>query len=169
MVSIVTLHRTPSSFFLHRCLPSFSCLFTYNMSPSQTQPQLHQAYFISITDNGPQSFGQELYLTTFGPGFPSPIGAGQFGAARWLQLDPGDPFTYSLVTNSEQLLEPFRSPPITGQFLYLEHVVVGAGASLTINLVFQGAQPNQAKKLIFGGLTKGKTLTAGSKTSTTPL
>ena len=138
-------------------------------SPTQAEPQLQQAYFISITDNGHQNSRQELCLTTFGPGFRSPNGAGEFGSARWQQLDPSDLFTYSLVVNTEQLLEPLGSPPITGQFLEFEHDGVAAVARLTINLMIQGALPNEVKKLVFEGLTQGKTMTAGSEASTTPL
>ncbi|KAJ9613929.1 hypothetical protein H2200_002065 [Cladophialophora chaetospira] len=139
------------------------------MSTTQPQSQLQQAYFISITDNGNEGFGPELFLLTFGPGFPGPAGAGQFGSAMWQQLDPNDPFTYSLVTNPNPSLEPFGSPPITGQIIELDNVGIAAGAGLTINLLIQGAQPNEVKKIVFEGVRPGTTMTAGSEGSTTPL
>ena len=134
-----------------------------------SRPQLQQAYFISITDNGRQEFGQELHLATFGPGFPGPIGAGSCGTAIWQQSTPSDIFTYSLVVNPNPDLEPVGSPPITGQFITLQNLGVAAGASLTINLLIQGAQPGEVKKVVFEGLFQGTTLTAGSEGSTTPL
>ena len=68
-------------------------LWLLEHKPKLPEPQLQQAYLISITDNGNQGFGQEFFLTTFGPGIPRPVGAGSFGSAFWSQLDPSDPFT----------------------------------------------------------------------------
>lgn len=131
---------------------------------------LHQAYFISITDNGNQGFGQEFFVLTFGPGFGAPAGAGLFGSAIWQQAEASDPFTYSLVSNPNQHLEPGgNSPPEVGQYITLEHVGVAAGASLTINLLIQGEQPSETKKIVAAGLVEGVTFVAGDQGSTTPL
>jgi hypothetical protein len=134
-----------------------------------TSSALQQAYFISITDNGNQGDGPELFLLTFGPGFPLPVGAGVFGSAIWEKTNASDPFTYSLVSNPNQQLEPINSPPEIGQYITLEHVGIGAGASLTINLLIQGGEPNEVKKIVVEGLVQGKTFVAGEQGSSTPL
>lgn len=135
-----------------------------------SSPQLQQAFFISLTDNGKQFGGFEFSLTTYGPISPAPIGAGPFGNAIWQQLNPSDVFTYSLIANPDVQLEPFGSPPITGQILELQNVGVAAGATLTLNLVIQGSD-GQEKKIVVGGLSPfgGSTFAAGEADSTVPL
>lgn len=137
-----------------------------------SSPQLQQAFFISLTNNGKQGSDFSFYLTTYGPNFPAPIGAGLFGNAIWQQSDASDIFTYSLVNNPSPQLEPLGgSPPITGQFITLENVGVAAGATLTINLLIIGSELDEVKKIVVGGLSilGGATFTAGKEESTTPL
>jgi hypothetical protein len=137
-----------------------------------SSPPLQQAFFVSITDNGNQGFGPELFLTTYGPNFPAPIGAGPFGNAIWQQTDPTDLLTYSLVSNPNPELEPLNpseTPTFTGQIITLQNVGVAAGAALTINLLVQGAEPQQVVKIVMDGLFPGTTKSVGSEGSTTPL
>jgi hypothetical protein len=133
---------------------------------------LQQAFFISLKNNGKQYAGFEIFITTYGPNFPAPIGAGPFGNAIWQQSDPADIFTYSLVNNPNPQLEPFGgSPPFTGQFITLENLGVAAGATVTINLLIMGSQPGEVKKIVVPGLSieGGTTTAAGEEGSTTPL
>jgi hypothetical protein len=132
---------------------------------------LQQAFFISLTNDGRQASGFEIFLRAFGPNFPGPIGAGPWGNAIWQQSDPRDIFTYSLVSNPNPQLEPFGSPPITGQVITLENLEVALGATVTINLLIMGGQPGEVKKIVVPGLTieGGTTITTGEEGSTTPL
>lgn len=133
---------------------------------------LQQAFFVSLKNNGKQDTGFEIFITTYGPSFPAPIGAGPFGNAIWQQSDPADIFTYSLVNNPNPQLEPIGgSPPFAGQFITLENVGVAAGATVTINLLIMGSQPDEVKKIVVPGLSieGGTTITAGEEWSMTPL
>lgn len=132
---------------------------------------LRQAFFISLTNNGKQAFGFEILLKTFGPNFPSPIGAGPWDIVIWQQTDPLDIFTYSLVSNPAPELEPSGSPPLTGQVITLENPGIALGGTVTIDLLIMGGERGEVKKIVVPGLTiEGQTtITAGEEGSMTPL
>jgi hypothetical protein len=131
--------------------------------------QLQQAYYVKITNDGDFGFGNELTIIAYGPGFEGPArGAGEDGIAWWQPSDSSDGIpTWSLVTNPNPGLQPINSPPIQGQVISIQGVA--AGASVTVNLLTQGAEATAVTKIVMDGLSVGTSKSVGYPESTTPL
>jgi hypothetical protein len=131
--------------------------------------QLQKAYYVTITNDSDFGYGTELMVIAYGPGFEGPSrGAGEHGIAWWQPSDSGDVIpTWSLVPNPNPELQPTNSPPQQGQVVSVQGVA--AGASVTINLLTQGADVNEVTKIVMDGLSTGVTKTVGYPENTTPL